>query len=209
MNSAKLLGLGFILALGTNVLVLHGCKIHPHGHDNLHKQHCGDDDANFVARHIRKQATITLNGTIESVWPLFDPINESKWATIWQPNILYPTDGTVQEGMVFRTGELIWTVARYNSRNHHITYSVTHPDKFFTVDVQCSEHGSSHTDAVITYSFVGLTEQGNDRVERSAERLFQSGLKDWQTAINHYLKTGKALPHEQHGRHEAEHSESH
>ena len=34
--------------------------------------------------------------------------------------------------------------------NHHITCSVVNPERTFTIDVQCSEHGESHTDATIS-----------------------------------------------------------
>jgi|GEM_PF-600223 len=198
MNKAKLSVHGLFLAVGIAALVIHGCHTDPHGHANLHERPSGHGDSSFVARHIKKQASITLNGTIDVVWPLFDPLNEGKWAPAWRPEILYPTDGTVQEGMVVRThgmqgdqGKLVWTVTRYDPGKHHITYTVTNPERTFMVDVQCSEHGASYTDATITYRFVGLTDLGNQVSERSAERLFRSDLKDWQEAINHYLKTGK------------------
>lgn len=162
----------------------------------------GEDNPPFVAQHIEKKATITLHGDIETVWPLFDPVNESKWAPVWKPEIIHPRNRVVQEGMVFRThGGTVWIVSRYESKNRHITYTVNHPERVCTIDVQCSKHGESNTDATITYNFVGLTPHGNELIEASSNRLFASDLKDWQKAINYYLKTGEALPHVQHGEH--------
>lgn len=180
------------------------------GHADSHERHTqhakqhddGHGTTSFTAKHIKKQATITLDGDVDIVWPLFDPLSESKWVQEWQPEFLYPADGTVREGIVFRThGELVWVVTRHESDNHRITYTVGHTDRVFTVDVRCREHAGNHTDATISYSFVGLTDAGNRSNEHSAERLFKFGLKDWQKMINHYLKTGKAIdnPHGEHG----------
>ena len=98
-------------------------------------------------------------------------------------------------GMEGDQGQLVWTVTRYEPSVHHITYTETNPARMFTVDVQCSEHGDSLTDATVTYSFVGLTESGNQTNANSAKDLFESDLKDWQAAINQYLETGTAIQH--------------
>lgn len=166
-------------------------------HSNPHESGA-EDDRPFVARHIEKKATITLDGNIQTVWPLFDPINEGKWASVWNPEIIHPKDRVVKEGMVFRThGKMVWVVSRYDSKNSRITYTVNDPEKVYIIDVQCSKHGESNTDATITYNFVGLTTHGNELIEASSNRLFASDLKDWEKAINHYLETGETLQHDQ------------
>ena len=221
-------GLGLFCVFGTAALGLFGCQKHASsheqghterhgdGHSDLHGRHTVDSHSPFKARHIRKQATITVNGTLETVWPLFDPLNEGKWAAAWQPEILHPTDGTVKEGMVVRTPDghgkrgtnssLIWMVTRYDTENHRITYTVSNPERIFTVDVQCSKHDESHTDASITYNFVGLTDLGNTTIERSAKHM---DLMSWQKLINHYLKTGETLPPGNHGSHDKEGAKAH
>jgi Polyketide cyclase / dehydrase and lipid transport len=117
----------------------------------------------------------------QKVWPLLDPLNEGKWEPAWHPMILHPVDGTVQERMVLLThgmkgdqGKLVWTVTRYDTGNHHITYTVTSPVRMFLVDVRCSDHGASLTDATITYSYIGLTDLGNELNERSSEERWSA-----------------------------------
>ena len=135
--------------------------------------------SSFVARHVEKSATITVHGDIDTVWPLFDPINERKWAAGWDPEILHPQDGAVQEGMVFRTqGDLVWIISRCDAERRRVTYTVSHPEKVHTIDVQCTKHGDSYTDATITYRYVGLTEHGNELAEMAAEEMFASDLRD-------------------------------
>ena len=64
-----------IPALSLSLLVATACgrAQHAHGH---HAPHASKADAPFVADHVEKQATITLHGELDTVWPLFDPIHE-------------------------------------------------------------------------------------------------------------------------------------
>ena len=123
MNTKTLVVLLPLAAVGCLLLAhsLGGGKAHaqhPHSHADPH-----GEQPDFVARHIEKQATITLRGPIDVVWPLFDPLNEGKWATAWKPEIFYPRDGSVREGMVMRThgskgdkGGLVWVVRAWDRR---------------------------------------------------------------------------------------------
>ena len=198
MSRARRLGVGLLLVLGTSAHLAHAQDAnHPHGHLHPPAEGAAQDETAFVAKRIEKTATITLHGDIDSVWPLFDPINESKWASVWKPEILHPGTGVVEEGMVFRTHGTVWVVTRYDTNSHHITYTVYHPEKVHTIDVRCTKHAAQLTDATVTYAFVGLTERGNELIEGSANRLFANNLKDWQKLINHYLETGETLPLDQ------------
>ena len=202
-TSTKLVGLALLVALGASAHLIHAQD--PHGH---HAPHANQAEP-FLAKHVEKSASITLHGDIDSVWPLFDPINESKWVSVWNPELLHPNDGQVQEGMVFRTsGGMTWVLSRYDRQNYRITYTVYHAEEVRTIDIQCSKHGTSYTDATVTYRFVGLTELGNQLIEKAAKRMFASDLRDWQKLINHFLKTGETLPVDEahgHGDHHAPH----
>ena len=45
----------------------------------------------------------------------------------------------------------------------------------------------------ITYTFTGLTEEGNTHIAKHLARIFAHNLKDWEEAINYFLKTGKTF----------------
>ena len=127
---------GALLAIvATAALLIHGCHGGPHG--SHHEQSGVSRDGSFVSKSIRKQASITLHGPVDTVWPLFDPVNETKWAPAWQPEFVFPADGSVREGMVLRTashgGE---SSALINERLHTVTsdswsaFAAAHPDLF-------------------------------------------------------------------------------
>ena len=80
---------GFTIALAAIALLAQAGHAGSNPHSNPYESG-GEDDRPFVAQHIEKKATITLHGDIETVWPLFDPVNESKWAPVWNPEIIHP-----------------------------------------------------------------------------------------------------------------------
>lgn len=157
----------------------------------------------FKSERISKTSTITLNAPIDKVFPLFNPINEKEWAAGWNPHVLYPSTGSVEERMVFRTlshhgqgSDSIWTITKYHPDQSFIEYFVFTSERLWWISIQCDEgNGGDKTVAKITYTYNGLTEAGNLMNEKALEAMFHSELKDWEEAINHYLLTGKRLDH--------------
>src|SRR6516225_10013819 len=93
-------------------------------------------------------ATITINGDIEKVFPLFGAYEEKKWAKGWQPTPVYPSTETIEEGTTFRTpghlpgeNEYIWRVSKYDTRNHIVQYMVYASERCWTITVQCTGVG--------------------------------------------------------------------
>lgn len=157
----------------------------------------------FISERIFRTRTITLNGPLHNVFPLFDPIREREWAAGWEPQVLYPPTGFVEEHMVFKTRspqgpelDYTWTVSKYYPERAFIEYTVYAPDRLWWIAIQCSEGPVRETtDAEITYTYTGLTEKGNEINQRALEKIYQRNLKDWEESINHYLETGERLEH--------------
>jgi hypothetical protein len=154
------------------------------------------------SRRVSKTAAITLNGTPERVFPLFGAIEEKKWAEGWNPEILYPESLPIEEHMIFRTpshfhgeGPYLWAVSKYLPDSLLVEYTVSNADRIWFITIQCSDNKNGTTGAQITYTFTGLTETGNENSETALEHMYHSDLKDWEEAINYYLKTGKIMPH--------------
>ncbi len=61
------------------------------------------DNAKFKSQKISKTASITLNGDIEKVFPLFGAFEERKWAEGWNPTLIYPETEIIEEGTTFIT----------------------------------------------------------------------------------------------------------
>jgi hypothetical protein len=45
----------------------------------------------------------------------------------------------------------------------------------------------------VTYSYTGLTDNGNRINQESLTKMFAHELKDWEEAVNFYITTGKRL----------------
>jgi hypothetical protein len=157
----------------------------------------------FKSQRVSRTSVITLQAPLERVFPLFGPVREQEWAAGWEPELLYPASGSVEEHMVFRTRshhghepDCTWTVSRYHPGQAFIEYTVFAPERLWRIAVQCREEsGGEATGAVITYTYTGLTENGNAINGRALEKMYHRDLKDWEEAINHYLKTGERPGH--------------
>ncbi len=160
------------------------------------------DDKAFKAERLSKSATITLNGSIGRVFPLFGAIEEKKWADGWNPVVLYPTSEKLEEGMVFTTQAhshdetaYAWIVSKYQTENHLVEYIVSTANRYWVITIQCVASSDTQTKAIVRYTFTGLTMLGNEINKHAIEKMYERNLEDWEEAINHYLKTGKALKH--------------
>ncbi|HMJ70836.1 MAG TPA: SRPBCC family protein [Cyclobacteriaceae bacterium] len=149
---------------------------------------------------IHQSGTIRLDAPIDKVFPLFGPIREKDWAHGWDPQVIYPKDTLVEKQMVFctrgglhgSTETYTWVVVNYEPNRSTIEYMVTASERLWFITVSCNPAGAN-TMATVTYSYTGLTEEGNRKNEVAIKDMFASNLKDWEAAINHYLKTGTQL----------------
>lgn len=163
-------------------------------HDIAHgAQAPAAQDHEFSAEKLTRTAEIDLDGPIAEVFPLFNPIEEPKWAPHFQPRFIYPADRTVQQGMTFKTAghgdeaDLVWRINEYDPTAHHIQYLVYGTDRYWTITIDCREVGGQRTSARVTYDFLPLEEAGAAVNEASLNAMFAHDLKDWEDAINNYL----------------------
>lgn len=152
---------------------------------------------------ITKSATIMLNAEITRVFPLFGPIEETKWAEGWNPQVLYPENTLIEEGMVFTTklhtekeSESLWAVTKYDPEKHLITYTVSTQNRIWFISISCEPTETNQTKATITYTFTSRNQHGINLNQYALETMYRYNLKDWEKAINHYLETGKMLIHQ-------------
>jgi hypothetical protein len=158
----------------------------------------------FTSRRVSSTGIITLDSPLREVFPLFGPIREREWAVGWDPQILYSTTDLVEEHMVFKTpshhghGEpdCTWTVSKYVPDQGLIEYTVFTPERLWWITIQCCEDiPNQTTEAEITYTYTGLTDKGNAINEKALQLTYAHDLRDWEEAINHYLKTGERREH--------------
>ncbi len=147
----------------------------------------------FVPVSSSRERTIYLHGRPEMVFPLFEPLNEKKWAEGWDPEVLYPPDGTVREQMIFLTKPRFededsyrWILTRYDIANSRISYHVSAGDRIWFIDIACREHEMG-TAAKVCYTYIGLSADAVRRNNAALEIMFKEDLKDWEDAVNTYL----------------------
>ena len=150
-----------------------------------------------------RTSIIRLEGDVDRVFPLFGPLREREWAEGWNPRVVWPTSEIVQERMVFLVQpshgdgqETMWVVSRYDERQAVIEYAVFAPETVHWILIRCRavENGES-TEAEITYTYVGTSESACLHNAHDLEAKYRRDLKEWEQAINHYLRTGKRLSH--------------
>ena len=90
----------------------------------------------FRANRISRTARITLNAPLKTVFPLFGPIEEKKWAHGWDPRIIFPDTNRLEQKMIFKTGQkdkdetdYIWVVSSLIPQDALIEYTTNHQSK--------------------------------------------------------------------------------
>jgi hypothetical protein len=152
----------------------------------------------FVSERISQCASINIQGSLENVFPLFGPVFEKRWAEGWDPDVIYSRAENIEEYMIFNTpghGEeefYTWAVTRFDAENHHVEYTVSTRNRIWFIGVRCSGNERS-THATICYTYTGLTETGNALNRAALKKMYAHELKDWERAINYYLKNGQRL----------------
>ena len=147
----------------------------------------------FQAAAVTRTGHLEFDGAIDKVFYMFTPIGERNWAKGWDPEVLFPLDREVAEGMVFITRDqdgrvLTWTMTRYDAANHTVAYNVVTPD--FVVrklQIRCRLSGAARIEVEVTDSYVGLSAQGNEFVEHLTEHSYASKMATWKEGIDGYL----------------------
>jgi hypothetical protein len=157
--------------------------------------------SDLEAKHerISRTATIQVNAQIEVVFPLFGPIKEKEWADGWDPEVIYSKTNLVEQHMMFRTKGrnpsepfYAWTITTYNPDQHIIEYTVSTANRLWFITVVCLGR-DTQTSATITYTFTNLTDEGRELNTTALNKMYAEDLKDWEHAINYFLKTGKVF----------------
>ena len=126
-------------------------------------------------------------------------MREKEWAEGWNPEIIYSDDAEIEEHMIFKTSnahaaekEYTWVVTQFNPLDYLVEYTVSTPQRIWFIRVAC-ESFEKQTSATVTYTYTGLSDEGNNLNREALEKMYARDLKDWEEAINHYLSTGKQL----------------
>ncbi len=146
----------------------------------------------FASKSVRFVGTISLNGSIEEVFPLFSPQGEKLWVPDWNPLLLHPPAADWAEGLIFQTeeekGEAIWVVTRLDRAAHQVEYYRVEPGRYVArIAVSCAAIADQLTEAATKYEYIGLTEEGNAEIAAMTEDSYSVKMGRWSVWINEYL----------------------
>ena len=152
------------------------------------------NDHSFKAERAIRTGRFTVKATPQRAFPLFTPLGEKHWAKGWNPEVLYPADGHPVEGLLFKTndhGGMYWWMTRYDPEQLVVEYHAVVPEAFGrNIRVECKAVGN-RTEVVVTDTYVGLSEHGNQFIRSLDVPAYQKKMKGWEEPINRWLTTGE------------------
>jgi hypothetical protein len=153
----------------------------------------------FSARASTFVGQITADASVGAVFPLFSPQGERLWVPGWDPEILHPAGNDWREGQVFRTreemGEAIWVITRLDQAQHRVEYHRVEPGRYVAhIAVGCKELPGRRTQVSTAYSFVGLSEVGNQDIAAMTQEAYDAKMSRWSTWVNQHLASPGRRP---------------
>lgn len=148
-------------------------------------------------KRVTRTYTQRLAGTPEVVFPLLCPVREADWIDGWDPVLVASETGVAEADCVFTTAatptDAVWYITRHEPQNGFvemlkITPSVTACR--LTIQLHPVPEGC---DAQVTYSHTSLGPDGDTFVAGFTESHYTKFMQDWESRMNHYLRTGHAL----------------
>lgn len=151
----------------------------------------------FTALQITHEYTQHNIAPPDRVFPLLCPVREAEWIPGWRYRLIHSATGLAELGRIFATPnpdgtEKLWVVSEY-APPRRIGFVWLWPEMVAALVSVELRAANSHTDAFIRYSYTGLSEPGNAEVQSYTRASFEEKMKAWETAINHFLTTGRML----------------
>ena len=161
----------------------------------------------FKATRVAHEFTQTNPASPERVFRLLCPVREADWLPGWQYRLIHSESGIAELGCVFATPnppasttrngaapEITWIVSDYDPAAFRIAFVWIDPGRVITeIRIQLARSGAEATRTQIRYRYTGLSPEGNRELEGYDQEWFASKMRNWETAINHYLRTGKKM----------------
>ena len=161
----------------------------------------------FKSYRITHEYVQTNPAAPQGVFPLLCPVREQDWLPGWQYRLVYSDSGVAELGCVFTTphppasgvhsgaaSETTWIVTDYDPAAFRIAYVSINPGYVITeLRIQLSALEQAATRTHIRYRYTGLSTEGNRELEGYDQKWFEARMRNWETSINHYLRTGNKM----------------
>ena len=153
--------------------------------------------SDFTARRIIRNYRQTINAPPKIVFPLLCPVREAEWLDGWKYEMIYSKSGLAEEGCIFSTpgdGEVdtVWIISRQDKENHLIEFTRFTPgSRICVLKVAVTPKDETTSNVDISYTYTGLTVDGNAWVDNFTEDTFLDAVKFWERSMNYFLETGE------------------
>jgi hypothetical protein len=149
--------------------------------------------------HVETTFEVLVHAPYAETAELFSPEGERAWAgDHWDPQFLYPVPARDKQGAVFTISHglvhAVWVVSQHDLEARHFQYVYFTPELLVTmIDARFQLLDSKTTLVTVTYARTGISPDGDEHVKSMSEGDQAAG-KDWQEAINQYLKSRAPAP---------------
>jgi len=148
-----------------------------------------------VVAHVRSEFEFTVHAPYAKAAPLFGADAERAWAgDTWSPHFLFPAAAPFDvPGAVFTIEHgghhATWVCTSFDLKAGHVQYVYTIGGALATlIDIRLSASDSKSTHVQVAYERTALEPEADDHVRTMGESDRDFG-KEWQEAIDRYLKT--------------------
>ena len=144
-----------------------------------------------VLAHTHNEFAFVAKARYDQVFPLFGGWEEKKWAAGWEPQVVFPTPPSDQQGMVFTVAhggmKSVWTNTAFDAEGGHVQYVYVIPDALVTlIDIHLTKTRGNETQVSVVYERTALSAEANDHVTHLAKGDAKSG-PEWEQMMNGYL----------------------
>jgi len=170
----------------------------------------------FKSCRIAHEFTQTNPAPPAKVFTLLCPVREADWLPGWRYRLIYSGSGVAELGCIFTTPnsgareplegadrsvratheapETTWIVTEHDPAAFHIAYVWVSPGRVAAeLRIQLLPTDQGETQTRIRYRYTGLSPEGNREVESYDAEWFRKKMHAWESAINHYLRTGTKI----------------
>ena len=154
-------------------------------------------DSVFTAKRITRSYRQSISAPPDIVFPLLCPVREAEWLDGWEYEMIHSDSGLAEEGCVFSTPgddeeDTVWVIARYDRENYLIDFTRFTPgSRTCVLKVAVTSKGDTDSNVDISYTYTGITADGNAWIDNFTESNFLDAVKFWERSMNHFLETGE------------------
>ncbi|SMC32155.1 hypothetical protein [Sporomusa malonica] len=152
----------------------------------------------FKGKRLIKRHTMRIGAAVDIVYPLLCPEREKEWVDGWSYEMIYSQSGFAEHGCVWKTnfpeeGEAFWVMVKNNPPCEG-TYVKFVPGLMVTeLSFVLTNTQSNCTLIDATYTFTGLTEQGNQLIDMTLPTSCEQKLVGLERSLDDYVRKGNLL----------------